>query len=559
MLTKIIVNNFAIIEDIEISFKDGLTVLTGETGAGKSLIIDSIALLLGDRANNEMIRNGKEKATVLGYFSSNNIHVKGYLNKLGIDVIDNEIVVSRTISNTKNVVKINNVAVNLQDLKVIAPYLADIHMQFDMQKLLDKNNYLGVIDGFRFELIESYKQKYRDSLLELKNKQKEYISLKENIERIKNQRDVYEYEYNELKSFGLRANEEEKIEERLNVLKNFDKIYTLFQESKELIDKDFIDYIYTIKENVNKIKEYQPSLDDVSERLNNSYYELEDIFETLKEHAKEMDYDPKEFEELETRQSELRQLKKKYNKNSGELLEYFKELEALLNSKEDNDIALNKLREELSTLYDETYTRALDLSKVRKENAKNIEKEICTHLSDLALKSNFSIVFTIKEKDKELDTSIFSEEGIDDIDFLIETNIGEGLKPLAKVVSGGEASRIMLALKMIFIKSARTETVIFDEIDTGISGESAVKVAKKIYELSLNCQVIIITHLPQVAAFGKNHLKIYKKEANKRTYTYVKELSLDEKVYEIALLISDGKVSEKQIEYAKELIANSII
>ena len=557
MIKRLVVNDFAIIEDIDVSFNDGLTILTGETGAGKSLIIDSIALLLGDRANTEMIRNGKNKATITGYFSCNNVRAIAYLTKIGIDVIDDQITVSRIISNSKSVIKINDVAVTLNDLKKIAPYLADIHMQFDMQKLLDKENYLNVIDGFRFELVASYKNKYLESLEKTKELYKSYLSLKDKISKIKERKDIYEYEYNELKSFGLKEDEETEINERLLTLSNFDKIFALFNEANEIIDKDSLGQIYDIKSYIEKIKEYKGSYNEISERLNNSYYELEDIFETIKADLKELDYDPKEYAELETRLSDIKQLKKKYNKDVHELIEYLNELESLLKNDEDFDIALNEAYEDYVNSFKETYVFASDLSKIRKENAKLIEKDVTKHLRDLNLKSNFEITFDTNELSKEYNLDTFLETGIDSIDFLIETNIGEGLKSVAKVVSGGEASRIMLALKIVFIKASKTECIIFDEVDTGISGESARKVASKIHELSLSSQVIIITHLPQVAAFGDHHLKIYKKENNGRTFTYVKELSLDEKVYEIASLISDGKVSEKQLEYAKELINNS--
>ena len=559
MIKRLQVNNFAIIEDIDISFNDGLTILTGETGAGKSLIIDSISLLLGQRANLEMIRNGQNKAVIVGEFIINNPRAIGILNKNNIDVVDNKIIVTRTISPSKSVVKVNDVVISLQDLNKITPYLADIHMQFDMQKLLNKDNYLGVIDGFRFDLVATYKNRYLELLETTKQKYKDYLSLRDKINKIKERKDIFEYEYQELSSFDLKENEEQEIDDRISLLKNYDKIYDLYSVTNEWIEKDSLSDIYNIKENVNKIKEYKQSYEELSSRLENSYYELEDIFETIKDDLKNLDYDPKEFEELEIRLSDIKQLKKKYNKSIEELISYRDELKSLLSSGEDFGVQLEELRNDYIDSYKDTYIAAKDLSKIRQENANLIEKDTTKHLSDLSLKSNFKIVFDVKEMDKEYDLSIFSENGIDDVDFLIETNIGEGLKPVAKVISGGEASRIMLALKMVFAKAMKVETIIFDEIDTGISGEAAQKVAKKIKELSLSTQVIIISHLPQVASYGDHHLKIYKKEKNGRTFTYVKELSLDEKILEIATLISDGKVSEKQLEYAKELLEKSTL
>lgn len=558
MLINLSVKNFAIIEDVNISFKSGLTVLTGETGAGKSLIIDSISLLLGERANSEMIRNGEEKATITGLFDFNNKRLSAYLDSLDIEHIDNKIEVNRTISNTKNVIRVNGKVISLNELKIIAKYLADIHEQFDMVKLLNKENYLDIVDGFKYDLINEYKDIYLSSLEKLKEKEKEYQSLVNQINDIKAKRDSYEYALKELTSFDLKEGEEEEIDEEIELLNNFDKIYELLQESKEIIEKDSLSDIYSIKENINKLSKYQSEYVEVYEKINDHYYELEAIYEDLIKKADRLDYDPKRLDDLIERKNSLSQLKKKYGKDTKELIEYQETLEKLLQSNEDLDISLKEKRDELSAQYDETYGYALNLSKVRQEVSLNIEKELMNNLKDLSLSSVFKIVINTQKKDDNLSLSIFNENGIDDIDFYIETNIGEGLKPLSKVVSGGEMSRIMLAIKVLFIKSQKISTVIFDEIDTGISGEIAQKVALKIKEISLNTQVITITHLPQVASLSNSHIKISKEVKGNRTFTSIKELSLDEKIYEIALMISDGKVSEKQLEYAKEMVLSNI-
>ena len=557
MLKNLNVKNFAIIEDINISFRNGLTVLTGETGAGKSLIIDSINLLLGDRANSEMIRNGEEKATITGTFSFNNKRLSALLDNLDIDHLNDELVISRTVSNTKNVIKVNSKVVTLNELKSIAKYLADIHQQFDMVKLLNKENYLEIVDGFKYDLINEYKDIYHSSLTSLKEKENEYLSLKKRIDEIKERRDIYEYELKELTSFGLKENEEEEIDSEIDLLKNFDKIYELLQESKQLIEKDSLSDLYSIKENIKNLSQYQNEYIETYQKLNDYYYEIDAIYDELKKKIRHLDYDPNRLDALEERKLELNSLKKKYKKSVPELIEYQKELETLLQSNEDLDISLFEKRRELKALYDETYEKALSLSQIRKEISKGIETELMNNLRDLSLKSVFSIVINTQKKDEELSLSIFNDNGIDDIDFYIETNIGEGLKSLAKVVSGGEMSRIMLAIKVLFIKSQKIMTVIFDEVDTGISGEIATKVAQKIKEISLNSQVIIITHLPQVASLSNNHIKISQEIINGRTYTTIKELSLEEKIYEIALMISDGKVSQKQLDYAKEMVINN--
>lgn len=558
MLKKLSVKNFAIIEDIDISFYDGLTVLTGETGAGKSLIIDSIELLLGDRAKLEMIRNGEDKAYITGYFSFNNVRLSSLLDKLDIPYINNEIKIFRSISlSSKSVIKVNEKNVSLNELKEIAHYLADIHEQFDMVKLLNKDNYLDLIDAIRYELINEYKNKYLASLEDLKDKNNKYFHLLKRIEEIKNKKEEYQYIYEELNKFNLSISEEDEIDSRIAFLKHYDEIYSLLGESKNIIDKDGLNDIYLLKENLAKLANYQNEYQDDYERINNYYYELEAIYEDIKHRFHRLDYSPEELEELENRKNEISLLKKKYQKTVEELINYKDELKSLLLSNEDMSITLKEAKDEMMEAYNKTYNYALDLSSLRKEIAKGVEKELISSLEELLLKVDFNIAFTTNKKDDNYSLDIFLENGIDEVDFLIETNIGEGKKPLAKIVSGGEMSRIMFAFKAIFIKSHKISTVIFDEADTGISGEAAMKLAVMIKRISLSTQVIAITHLPQLASLSNNHIKISKNVLKRRTYTSIKELNLEEKIYEVASLISNGKVTEKQLEYAKEMVLSS--
>ena len=556
MLLRLVVTNFAIIENMDIEFKDGLTVLTGETGAGKSLIIDSLSLLLGERASTELIRAGKDKAVITGYFKTDNIYLKSALDKKGISVLNDEIIIERAISQTKSYIKVNNTSITLQELKSLSKYLADIHMQFDNEKILNPENYLDIIDGFKYELTQEYLNHYLDALNTFKTNKNNYLSLVKRQKEIESRKEFYEYELKELESMNLIKGEDEKLKEEIDLLKNYDKIYDLFQNIDSLIREDFNDKLYEIKDNLEKLSEYQPSYKESYEKLNDYYYEIDSIFSDLKRDFTKLDYDPNKLDTLLERENDLFNLKKKYNKTIDELIEYIDELKSLLSLSENFDEKINELKDIMIKSYDDTYSKALDLTKIRKEIAKSIEKELEKNMSDLSLKAVFKVDFKDISKEKDCEGLIFTEKGIDVVDFLIETNIGEGLKSLSKTVSGGESSRIMLAIKALFIKSQKIPTVIFDEIDTGISGEVARKVALKIYEISLSSQVISITHLPQVASLSKNHLKISKEVINGRTYTNMKELSLDEKIYEIALMISGGKVTNSQLEYAKEMVLN---
>jgi len=554
MLERLIVSNFAIIENIDISFKDGLTVLTGETGAGKSLIIDSLSLLLGERAQLEMIRTGSDKAEITGIFSVNNIHLTALLNSLNISTIDSKIKVQRIISQSKSYIKVNDVNITLNDLKKISKYLADIHMQFDMQKLLNPENYLEIVDGFKYDTTREYLSKYLNSLESFKEKRKEYLDTLRKINDIKEKKDIYEYHLKELSSFNLDVNEEEKIQSRIDYLKNYDKIYNLLERTNALIYEDFLDKLYEIKDNAERLSEYSANFAEKRDKLNDYYYEIDSIFDDFKKEFRNMDYDPNELTELETRLNDISNIKKKYGKSVTELIDYVEELKRLLDIDENFDDIMTSIKEEMKTRYEKTYNLGLELSKIRETIAKSIEKELEKNMLDLKLKARFEVKINSSNMESDYNGSIFNETGIDEIDFLIETNVGEGLKSLSKTISGGEASRIMLALKALFIKSQKISTVIFDEIDTGISGKVAKRVADKIYEISLSTQVISITHLPQVAAKSKNHLRISKTVKDGRTYTKVEELSLDEKINEIALMISGGKVTESQLEYAKEMI-----
>ena len=553
MLIKLKVQNFAIIEDIELDFKSGLTVLTGETGAGKSLIIDCIGLLLGERAASEMIRQGEEKAIVSGVFDNDTPLLRALLEKLNVP-FDGQLDIRRTISNQRNVIKINDETVSLGDLKTIASLLADIHLQFDSVKLFAPENYLSMVDGFSERLVGEYLEKYRSSLELLKKQNNRYNELIKRIEEFNKHQEEYAYAYQEINALQLSEGDEQAIEARIAILSNYDKIYALSMENKEIADGSSLEDIYRVKDNIEVLENYDAEYQDINKRLNDAYYELEDIYSEIKRKADHLDYDPAELDNLIEKSHAINSLQKKYNKSFDELLTYAEELKELLKNKEDHQVLLNEEKEKLTVLYNDTYEKALDVHKVRDNIAIKIAKEIEKSLGELGLSCRFDVKVNAKEKGNDLAMDLFNEDGIDTVDFNIETNIGEGMKPLAKVVSGGELSRVMLAIKMLYVKSHKIGTIIFDEIDTGISGEIASKVAKKIKELSYSHQVITITHLPQVASLSDHHIRISKNIVGKRTFASAKELTLEEKIYEIASLISAGKVTDKQLEYARELV-----
>lgn len=550
MLKRLIIHNLAIFENVDVSFQDGFSVLLGETGAGKSLMIDSLSLLLGMRASSELIRSGESKASVSGYFSIERPELSAYLSKINVPVHDDEIIVERIIGINKNVVKINSVPVSLNDLIKISKYLANIHSQFDFEKILNPENYLDIIDGFSFELSTRLKEEYTSLLNQYKEKKEEYNLLLQKKAKLEEARDFYEYQYGELKAADLKEGEEEEISSEISLLRNYDKIYSLVQETNEIINGSFMDDFYRLSDNLSKLANYQKQYEESHEKIDERYYEIEDILNNLKKEFRSLDYDPNRLNDLEQRDSDLSSLQRKYKKSIPELIAYRDELETILGKNSSFEDSIAEKKEEMLQSLKETISKAKELTLIRSRNAKTIEKELTHSLKDLLLNVRFQILF----KEEKEDESSLKENGIDDVDFLIETNIGEGLKPLSKVISGGEASRIMLAFKALFIKANRIPTVIFDEIDTGISGETAQAVARKIKEISLSTQVISITHMPQVASLSDHPILISKTVKDGRTYSNVKELSLEEKIRQIAYLISGGKVTEKQLEYAKEMV-----
>ncbi len=549
MLKRLSIVNLAILENVDIVFKNGFTVLMGGTGAGKSLVIDSLSLLLGQRASSELIRQGESKATIRGEFEASSPKLEALLSSLNVP-FDGSLTIERVIGKTKSYIKANGTMISLGDLSRLAPLLANIHSQFDAMKLLNPENYLSLIDSYRPSMVASYFESYRTSLSSYRQKQAHYEELKAKKEKLESERDFYEYQYNELKGMGLEEGEQERIENEISLLRNYDSIYSLVQDSSSIVHGDAIEKLYDLNKNVAKLVSFQSQYQESSKRLDDAYYELEDIFSSLKGLFSSLDYDPARLEELEQRDSELSSLERKYRKSIPELISYQAELESMLGKGSTFEEDLEEARLQADNTFEEAYERGVDLSKIRQQVASLIEKSMKKNLKDLLLRDEFKISFSLGEKDPVS----LKEDGIDEVQFLLETNVGEGLKPMEKIISGGETSRIMLAFHSIFLSSNKVGTAIFDEIDTGISGEASKAVANKIYEISLSTQVIAITHAPQVACLSDHALLIEKSVKDGRTSTSIHELGLEEKIDAVANLISNGKITEKQREYAKEMV-----
>ena len=549
MLKRLTIKNFAIISSADVFFENGFTVLTGATGAGKSLVIDSLSLLLGMRASTEMIRTGEAQAIVRGEFELETNLLKSLLSAFpNVPNQEGTLVVERTISHSKSVVKINGQTVPLSTLQIFAKALADIHDQFDFQRILNPENYLALIDGFDDQLISPLLSDYQSKLSSFKQKENELKILCSERDKIRENKDFYEYQYKELDGADLHPDEDKEIAEELATLKNFDKIYSLSKEAREIIEGETFDRLYDLLNSLKNLSNLQPSYREACDALEDHYYALSDLGAELRRSFDRLDYSPERLDELNERDAELSRLKRKYRKDINELIDFRDHLRVLLGNESDIDNRIDLAERAVENARQSCLDSALSLQKARKSVAEQIERKLEKGLKDLRIDARFSVVFF------QNSPIAFYDNGIDLVDFLIETNAGEGLKSLSKVVSGGEASRIMLAFKEIFIKANHIPTVIFDEIDTGISGEAAEAVALKIQEISKFAQVIAITHLPQVAARSTSHILVEKHEESGRTFTSIKHLNHEEKIIEIGKLITDGKLTQKQLDYARELV-----
>ena len=556
MLESLSVKNFAIIEDIKVDFKNGMTVLTGETGAGKSLIIDPISLLLGSRADSDMIRYNEDHASITGIFTNTNL-LDDLFNKYSIPKLD-KITLHREIWNSsKNVIKINNTSVSLAILKNVSSLLADIHAQNDTYKLFNPDNYLSFIDPKDDDSFDLLISNYSKLLFSYKEMLTKFSKIKEGQKNTLERLEFLEFEKNELESLNLYQGIDIDLEEKISKLSNYDKIYTSLNETIEYLDGDnsALDSIYNASSAISSISSFDSLYNDSSEKLNDCYYTLQEIKDNISHQLREFDFDQDELNNSIEKLNEINKVKDKYKKTVIELIKELENITLEIEMATNYDSILALTLDELNKAFNCLKDASLKLSQYRKKKALAIEKEIIKECNDLDLDNvEFKIIFDDVDLSDFKNSTIFKENGIDNVNFMISFNKGEPLKALYKVASGGEMSRIMLAFKSYLSKNFNNSLMVFDEIDTGVSGSTAKKIALKMHEISLNTQILCITHLPQVASIGDYHKHIYKVLDGGRTETKIKDLSYDERVEEIALMLSGDKLSLYALEHAKSLL-----
>ena len=481
MLLSLNVKNFAIIDNISIDFHDGMTVLTGETGAGKSLIIDAIGLLFGKRASNDMIRYGESKATIEGFFSIYNDEIKKLLSDLTIDFSDEDnLIIKRELySNGKSVCRINNTVVTLSQLSEVSDQIGDIHSQIDTFGLINPKNYLQFLSNVKIsELLKDY----TESLKEYRNIAKQYEDLLIQDQENKTKEEFWRYQLQEYEIAKININEEEELKNELSYLSNFENLTESISEINEIIDNENVmDNLYLILSLLEKLEQYDSKYSSLKNVVNDAYYSLEEVVNHHDLKLTNLDFDPNHLEEVNLRLSIYSDFKRKYKMQTNEIIKYFESIKQNLNFIENADEYLHELKVKVDKSFINTLKIAKDIRNERINISKGLVEDTKKHLYDLQLRNTvFEITFN------EIDESNinFKKDGIDEIDFLISFNKGEPVKPLSKTASGGEMSRFMLALKTVLGSSLQLQTKIFDEIDNGVSGSVAYSIAEKIKYIS---------------------------------------------------------------------------
>jgi DNA repair protein RecN (Recombination protein N) len=566
MLKNLRIRNYALVEDLEVEFHPGLNVLTGATGAGKSIIVGAVNLVLGERASSDVVRTGFDTAIIESTFEPKSDHIfRNLLPQLGINCPEDTLIIRREVSN-KGVSRcfVNDRQMTLGSLKSIGDRLADLHGQHEHQSLLNVARHIEYLDdyGDLNDLLASVSQNY----YRLKEKQKQLEELEKNKKQDLERKALYDFQIKEIEKANLSWGEEAKLIQDKKILENIEELYQLSSSIYQNLHEgegSIQERLAISSKEMKRGKELDSRLKEPKESLDSCLIQIQELSRFLEGYKDSLEFDPERLEMIRERLNLINTLKKKYGNTIDEILIYREKIKEDLNKIENKDQIINGLKEEIKRLSDTFKKDSLLLSQKRKTKAIDLAKKIQATLSGLGMdKTKFEVKITFKEDENGLleidDKRYFADEkGIDQVEFFVSPNPGEGVKPLAKIASGGEISRIMLALKSILAKADQVSTMIFDEIDVGIGGEVASAVGKSLKNLALSHQVIVITHLQQIASFADHHFKVFKESSKGRTVTQIKKLEDRERVKEIARMISGEKISELTLKQAKEMIKTS--
>ncbi|QOV12562.1 DNA repair protein RecN [Viridibacillus arvi] len=554
MLRELSIKNFAIIEDLTVGFVEGLTVLTGETGAGKSIIIDAVQLLAGGRGSQEFIRHGAKKAELEGLFgiSSENHSAYQKCAEAGIEIEEGMVILRRDLNdNGKSVCRVNGKLVPLSILREIGATLIDVHGQHESQELMDDKRHISLLDQFAGADIDPLKERYSEEYSAYRELKKELAAISLGEQQVAQKIDLFSFQIKEIDACQFRAGEEEELAEERRRLMNFNKIYERSNTAHEAIlgESRGLDWIGQAMTDLEEVATLDQDFREHSDNVSAAFYSLQEAAFQIKNILDDLEFNPERLNEVEQRLALIQSMKRKYGATLEDILTYREKIGEELESLINRDENMQKNEQQLNDLKEKLLLTAEKLTEVRKKSGRKLSDAIMHQLRALYMeKADFSVHFEPIAADQ------FDHNGLDRIVFYIATNVGEPPKPLTKIASGGELSRMMLALKTIFSSTNGITSIIFDEVDTGVSGRVAQAIAEKISAISMHSQVLCISHLPQVAAMADHHYYIKKHEEAHRTVTSLTEIFDNARIDEISRMMSGAEVTELTFQHAKELV-----
>lgn len=550
MLRELRLNNLAIIKNLDLEFNDKFIALTGETGAGKSIILNGISLLIGERSHTDMIRNGAQGLFAEGVFELNE-NQKKRLDELGFEIEDDELIITRYFDrNAKSKITVNGSRMTLSRLKELMVNIIDLVGQHEHQFLLNSDYHLHLLDRFLDDEGKILSKKIRESVNKIKKLNLQIGNIEEEKSKIAEKKDILEFQLNEINSLELNENEDNELEEEYKILFNAGKISEKLEETSQFLKEGEFSILTALgraKRNLEQLSDLSESYSELYDKIESVLYEVEEISYSVDNFVGDVEIDDKKLEKIVERIDNINKLKLKYGSTITEILEYRDKIEKDLSLVNFESEELENLKKEKSELVGQYFQDSERLSEIREKIAENLQNTVDVQLDDLNMENaKFKVEIT-----KTQEITIY---GMDNAEFMIAANVGETFKPLAKIASGGEISRIMLALKTVFSAVDNISVLIFDEIDTGISGETVRRVAEKLRELSKNTQIICVTHSPQIAGKAQQQFFIKKEIENNFTETKVHELNNEERIREIARIISGDNITEASINHAKEIM-----
>jgi DNA repair protein RecN (Recombination protein N) len=564
MIKNLYIKDFALIDELDVQFENGLNILTGQTGAGKSIIIGALNMILGERADTEVIRQGADKAISEATIEiGRDPYLADLLEENAVEYSE-ELILRREIRQKGSRAFINDTPVNISVLKMVGDQLVDLHGQHDHQMLLKDEHHMDVID--RFDSVQPLLKAYRVEYDQMKTLQKELRDLKRRERELKEKTELYQFQVQELEAAELDAYEEEELESEMNLLDNaedLDQKAAAIAEIGNGEDVSLMEMLNTIKLHLEDMSRIEPEFETYLQEVNTARISIQEAVNFAERYRNGIEFNPKRLETLRKRQSELNRLQKKYMRSIPELISYYNDIKKELNVAENFDLEIEKIEKKIGEQAVNLKEKAVLLHNKRIETGNQLSSEIVEALKNLGIENGqFKVdVSWIVSGNGWIhidgQTMECTEQGCDDVKFYISTNKGEEPKPLAKIASGGEISRVMLSLKSILAKEHHLPVMIFDEIDTGISGNISEKVGREMRKLSQHCQIVAITHQPQIASQAHKHYRVQKVVEHERTITKIVPLSAEEHIHEVASLMSGEKITDSALTSAKELIERS--